>query len=84
KGFMTLLVLCLASFYFGYTDAATIFAVYSAMFGYSGISSMQGSSSVGQGNDEGLDDIENMMNDALDMAEEFQQQKQGEQVTADD
>lgn len=80
KGFMTLLVLCLAAYFFGYPEAATIFAVYSAMFGYSGISSMQGSSSVGQGNQEGLDDIEDMMGDALEMAEEFQEQQDNEQV----
>lgn len=80
RGFVFLLVFSLAAYFSGYPDAATIIAVYSAMFGYSGISSMQGSSSVGQGNHQGLDDIEDMMGDALEMAEDFQEQKGNDQV----
>jgi hypothetical protein len=80
KGFMTLFAAMVLTYFAGYPDAATIIAVYSAMFGYSGIASMQGSSSVGQGNDGGLDDIEDMMGDALEMAEDFQEQNDNEQV----
>jgi hypothetical protein len=73
RGFFTLLVGCLACYFTGYPDAATIFAVYSAMFGFSGMLDY----SDGSGSDdsqEQLEDMEGMMEDALNMAEEFQEE----------
>lgn len=76
KGFLTLFLVSMTLYGLGFPDAAVISAVYSAMFGFSGIAEMGGSASTGQGKDEGLQDIENMMGDALSMAEDFKEEKE--------
>jgi len=76
KGFLTLFLISMTLYGLGFPDAAVISAVYSAMFGFSGIAEMGGSSSTGQGKDEGLEDIEKMMDDALSMAEDFKEEKE--------
>jgi hypothetical protein len=79
RGFITLLLSSLALYAVGFPDAATITSVYSAMFGFKGIGEMQGSTQQAQGKDEGLEDIENMMDDALSMAEDFKDEKEAKQ-----
>jgi len=76
KGFLTLFLVSMTLYGLGFPDAAIISAVYSAMFGFSGIAKMGESSSTGQGNKEGLQDIEEMMGDALEMAEDFKEEKE--------
>jgi len=76
KGFLTLFLISMVLYGLGFPDAAVISAVYSAMFGFSGIAGMGGSASTGQGKSEGLEDIENMMDDALSMAEDFKEEKE--------
>lgn len=78
KGFITLLLSTLILYAVGYPDAATITSVYSAMFGFKGIEEMTGSTDQAQGKD-GLEDIENMMDDALSMAEDFKDEKEAKQ-----
>lgn len=74
KGFVTLLGLTVITYFSGYPDASIILAVYSAMFGHSGISKGMETTGQGQGKSEGLEDIENMMEDAMDMAEDFKEE----------
>lgn len=74
KGFATLLGATIITYFSGFPDASVIFAVYSAMFGHSGISKGMETVEQGQGKSEGLEDIENMMNDAMEMAEDFQEE----------
>lgn len=75
RGFMTLLLLCMVSYWQGFPDAATIFAVYSAMFGFSGMLNYKDLGGSDSKDDEKLEDIEGMMNDALSMAEQFQEEQ---------
>ena len=78
RGFMTLLVAALVCYGSGFPDAATILAVYSSMFGYSGMQAYnENTGSSGSASDE-LEDMENMMEEALGMAQEFQE-KEGEE-----
>lgn len=77
RGFFTLLVGCLICYFTGYPDAATIFAVYSAMFGFSGMLEYSDSSDSSDSQEQ-LEDIEGMMDDALNMAEDFQEQADDE------
>lgn len=72
RGFVSLLLATVISYVQGFPDAATIFAVYSAMFGYAGMQAYNTSDSTEQ--DQGLEDMQEMMDDALGMAEEFQEQ----------
>jgi hypothetical protein len=74
KGFITLLVLTLITYFSGYPDASTILAVYSAMYGHAGISKGMETVEQGQGKSEGLEDIENMMEEAMTMAEDFKEE----------
>ena len=76
RGFMTLLVAALVCYGSGFPDAATILAVYSAMFGYAGMQAYNSGES--SSNDE-LENVEEMMEDALGMAQEFQNEKGDEQ-----
>jgi hypothetical protein len=76
KGFLTLFLVSMTLYGLGFPDAAVISAVYSAMFGFSGIAEMDGSASTGQGKDEGLEDMQDMMDDALSMAEDFKEEKE--------
>ena len=76
RGFATLLFACLISYSQGFPDAATILAVYSAMFGYAGMQAYNTESSTET--DDGLEDMQEMMDDALGMAEQFQEQAEEE------
>lgn len=76
RGFVTLLLATIITYSQGFPDAATIFAVYSAMFGYAGMQAYNTSDSTEQ--DQGLEDMQEMMDDALGMAEEFQEQAEQE------
>jgi len=76
KGFLTLFLISMTLYGLGFPDAAVISAVYSAMFGFSGIAEMGGSASTGQGKDEGLEDMQDMMDDALSMAQDFKEEKE--------
>lgn len=76
RGFVTLLLATVITYSQGFPDAATIFAVYSAMFGYAGMQVYNTADSTEQ--DQGLEDMQEMMDDALGMAEEFQEQAEQE------
>jgi hypothetical protein len=76
KGFLTLFLISMTLYGLGFPDAAVISAVYSAMFGFSGIAEMGTSASTGQGKDEGLEEMQDMMDDALSMAEDFKEEKE--------
>ncbi len=76
KGFLTLFLVSMTLYSLGFPDAAIISAVYSAMFGFSGIAEMGESSSAGQGKDEGLQEMQDMMDDALSMAQDFKEEKE--------
>jgi len=76
RGFVTLLIATIVTYTQGFPDAATIFAVYSAMFGYAGMQVYNTDESTQQ--DQGLEDMQEMMDDALGMAEEFQEQAEQE------
>lgn len=78
KSFMTLLAACVLTYIQGFPDAATIFAVYSAMFGFSGMQAYNDTKTESSEPDQGLEDMQEMMNDALGMAEEFQEQAEQE------
>jgi hypothetical protein len=78
RGFVTLLIATIVSYTQGFPDAATIFAVYSAMFGYAGMQVYNDSSSEGSDSKQDLEDMQDMMDDALGMAEEFQEQAEQE------
>lgn len=74
RGFMTLLGVTILLYFSGFPHAATVVAVYSAMFGYAGMQAYNTSNSSSSSDNEELEEIENMMEDALGMAQEFQQQ----------
>jgi len=76
KGFLTLFLVSMTLYGLGFPDAAVISAVYSAMFGFSGIAETGTSASTGQGKDEGLEDMQDMMDDALSMAQDFKEEKE--------
>lgn len=79
KAFAFLFLASVGLYAAGLQDAAIMVSVYSAMFGHSGIASLRESKREGvSGQDAGqLEDIENMMDDALNMAEDFQQKNKG-------
>jgi len=76
KGFLTLFLISMTLYGLGFPHAAVISAVYSAMFGFSGIAETGTSASTGQGKDEGLEDMQDMMDDALSMAQDFKEEKE--------
>lgn len=79
RGFVTLLLATVISYVQGFPDAATIFAVYSAMFGYSGMQAYNTDSSSSEENQD-LEEMQEMMDEALGMAEEFQEQAETKEV----
>lgn len=78
KGWFTLTVVAGILYFSGFPDAAIISAVYSTIFAYSTMQEIQSSQNSSSENQ--LEDIEGMMDDALSMAEDFQEEKEGEKT----
>lgn len=80
KGWFTLTAFAVVLYFSGFPDAAIISAVYSTIFAYSTMQEIQGAQSSSSGDQ--LEDIEGMMDNALSMAEDFQEEQktEGEKV----
>jgi hypothetical protein len=74
KGWFTLTAATGILYLSGFPDAAIISAVYSTIFAYSTMQEMQSAQSSSSENQ--LEDIEGMMDDALSMAEDFQEEQE--------
>lgn len=75
RGFATMLALTIASYASGFPDAATILSVYSSVFAYSGMQKYNSTSNNSSSNQD-LEEMQEMMDDALGMAQDFQQDTQ--------
>lgn len=74
KSFMTLFGVMVLLYFSGYPDAATITAVYDAVFAYAGMQKYNNTSDTATSSkSDDLEDMQDMMEDALGMAQEFQE-----------
>lgn len=71
KAWVTLTSACAVLYFMGLPDAAIIAAVYSTVFAVSGMQKYD--TGGGDNGGEEFDEIQDMMDDALGMAEEFQE-----------
>lgn len=77
KSFITFTTGTIITYAVGFPDAATILAVYSSIFAYSGMQKYNTNNNSTEVNQD-LEDMQDMMDDALGMAKDFQEETQGE------
>jgi len=74
RSFMTFFGAMLITYFSGFPDAAIILSVYSTIFAFSGMQVYNTGNSTSSKDNKQLENMENMMENAMSMAEEFQKE----------